>query len=106
MGEVALYWKLVTLPRISESDAPRSLLSARQLIQSHPDDMINTRAHYKLLHAWIILVILEQHLVHVGRIDGPTEYLSYIFRRDSIPLSSLQGFRRGTWHWSPAETPN
>jgi len=24
-----------------------------------------------LLHAWIILVIVKQHLVQIGRIDGP-----------------------------------
>ena len=27
----------------------------------------------KNLHAWIILVIVEQHLVQIGRIDGPIE---------------------------------
>ena len=40
--------------------------------------MINTRAQRKLLHACIILVIVKQHLVQIGRIHRPTEYLSYI----------------------------
>ena len=29
------------------------------------------RAQWKLLHTWIILVIVKQNLVHIGRIDGP-----------------------------------
>ena len=40
--------------------------------------MINTPAQWKLLHTWILLVIVKQHLVHVGRIDGPAEHLSQI----------------------------
>ena len=36
--------------------------------------MINTRAQQKSLHAWIILVIVELHLVQIGRLDGPTEF--------------------------------
>ena len=35
--------------------------------------MINTRAQRKLLHTWIILVIVKEHLVQIGRIDEPTE---------------------------------
>ena len=31
---------------------------------------------YKLLHSWIILVVVKQHLVQIDRIDGPTRYLS------------------------------
>jgi len=34
----------------------------------------NTRVQWKSLHSWIILVIVKQHLVQIGRIDGPTEY--------------------------------
>ena len=34
-----------------------------------------SRTH-KLLHVWIILVIVTQRLVQIGRIDGPAEYLS------------------------------
>jgi len=30
----------------------------------------------KLLHTWIILFIVKQRLVQIGRIDGPAEYLS------------------------------
>ena len=37
--------------------------------------MINTLPQRKLLHNWIILVIVTQHLVLIGRIDGPAEYL-------------------------------
>ena len=35
--------------------------------------VINTRAQRKLLHTWIIVVIVQQHLVQIGQIDGPTE---------------------------------
>ena len=38
--------------------------------------VINTRAQRKLLHIWILLVIVKQHLVHIGRIDRATEYFS------------------------------
>ena len=31
-----------------------------------------------LPHTWIILVIVKQHLVQIGRVDGPIEYLSCI----------------------------
>ena len=40
--------------------------------------LIDTRAQRTLLHSWIILVIAKKHLVQIGRIDGPTEYLSSI----------------------------
>ena len=30
----------------------------------------------KLLHIWIIVVIVKQHLVQIRRVDGPIEYLS------------------------------
>ena len=32
----------------------------------------------KLLHAWNISIIVIQHLVQIGRVDGPIEYLSQI----------------------------
>ena len=38
--------------------------------------MINTQAQCKLLHTCFISVIVKQHLVQMGRIDGPAEYLS------------------------------
>ena len=41
--------------------------------------MISTRSQCKLLHTWIILVIVNQYLVQIGRIDGPDEFLSQIF---------------------------
>jgi hypothetical protein len=31
----------------------------------------NTRAQWKLLHTWMILVTVKQHLVQNGQIDGP-----------------------------------
>ena len=40
--------------------------------------MINTRAQWNLLHTWIILVIIKQYLVQIGRVDGPVEHSSYI----------------------------
>ena len=36
--------------------------------------MMNTRAQWKLLHTWITLVIVQQHLVQIDRIDGPAEH--------------------------------
>jgi hypothetical protein len=39
---------------------------------------LNFPGSIKLLHAWIILVIVKQHLLQIGRIDGITEYASYI----------------------------
>ena len=30
----------------------------------------------KLLHVWILCFIVRQHLVQIGRIDGPAEHLS------------------------------
>ena len=35
--------------------------------------MIHSRAERKILHTWIILVIVKQHLAKIGRKDGPTE---------------------------------
>ena len=31
-----------------------------------------------ILHGWITSEIVKLHLVQIGRIDGPTEYLSQI----------------------------
>ena len=36
---------------------------------------VHAHTHQKLLHSWIILVIVKRHLVQIGRIDGPTDYL-------------------------------
>ena len=38
--------------------------------------LLNTPAQSKLLHTWIKLIIVRQHLVQIGRIDGSTEYVS------------------------------
>ena len=40
--------------------------------------MINVRAQCKLLKTWIVLAIVKQDLVQIGRIDGSTEYLPSI----------------------------
>ena len=41
------------------------------------DDLIRVSIYdKKSLHSWIMLVIVKQHLVQIGRMDGPTEYLS------------------------------
>ena len=45
-------------------------------IPSGRELMINTRDQWKFLHTWIMSVIVKQNLVHFGRIDGPTEYVS------------------------------
>jgi len=37
----------------------------------------------KLLHTWVMLVIVKKHLVQVGRIDGHTEY-SWAFARQAV----------------------
>ena len=34
--------------------------------------VIDTRAQRKLLNTWIMFVIVKQHLVKIGRIDGHT----------------------------------
>ena len=49
--------------------------SSRQISFGRVFD-INTRAQWKLLHTWIILVIVKQQLVQISRIDGPIEYLT------------------------------
>ena len=43
--------------------------------------MIDTRAQRILMHTCIILVILKQHLVRIGRIDGPTQTARACCRR-------------------------
>ena len=58
--------------------------------------MINTQAQWEKVHSWIILVIVIQHLVQTGRIDGPTEYVSYI-------LAAIRSVDHS--HYAPAHTP-
>jgi len=36
--------------------------------------VIIARAQRQSLHTWSIFVVVNQHLVHAGRIDGPIEY--------------------------------
>ena len=43
----------------------------------------------KLLHTWIILVIAVQHLVQIGRVDGPTEYASYVLAVTELEQTRL-----------------
>jgi hypothetical protein len=66
MGEVPLY-DLAT--KIAKSYSSWILSSGRAF-------MTNTRAQRRVLHTCIISVIVKHHLVHIGRMDGPTEYLS------------------------------
>ena len=61
-------WAVHTLRSLSYSDICR--------ISSGRAFMINTRDQRNLLHTWIILVTVKHHMVHIGRIDGPTEYSS------------------------------
>ena len=63
--------------------------------------MITTRAQRKLLHAWTLLVIVEQHLIQMCRISGPTEYMSYILAgirsRSLYHTVVYQGIFKGFW---------
>ena len=64
---------------ISKQGASRSanaVAAAEGAISSRRVCVINTRFPWKLVHTWIIFVILEQILVHTGRIDGPNAYSS------------------------------
>ena len=49
--------------------------------------VINTRDQRNLLHTWIVLVIVKQRLVQIGRMDGSTEYLSQILAAIRSPFS-------------------
>ena len=61
-----------TTARIATSGPqPPAIASRRSFVK-------NTRAQRNLLHTWIILVVVKQHLVQIDRIDGRTEYLSEI----------------------------
>ena len=51
--------------------------------------MINTRAQRKLLHTWIILSIAKHNLAQIGRIGGPTEYLSQRLATIKLNLTPL-----------------
>jgi len=86
--------------RPNQPERDRDLLalpqSGRQ-ISSGRVFMINTRAQRKLLQTWIVLVIVKRHLVQLGRIDGPTEYLSQILAAiRSLSHQELTGVYRET----------
>ena len=59
-------------------DAPGTAALPRH---SSVTDLIRTNVHdkysglMKILHICIILVVVKEHLVQIGRIGGPTEYL-------------------------------
>ena len=56
-----------------------------------------SRAQRKLLHSWNTLVIVKQHLVQIGRTDGPAEYLSQILAPSDLgaPPGPVAAF--GVW---------
>jgi len=72
-------------------------------ISSGPVFMISTRAQRKLLHNWIIIVIVNNLLVQIGRIDGPIEYLSEIL---TAIKSIADFFSVVTWCGCLKEIPN
>ena len=57
-------------------DTEPPVFKDRHLFSSGGVVVTNTRSHRNLLHCWIMLVIVKQRLVQIGRIDEPTEYLS------------------------------
>ena len=71
-------------------------------MEKHPDSIKNTTA-------WIILVIVKQHLVQIGRADGPIEYVSQIHAAISWllpPLARLASTRvRAQGYLALGETP-
>ena len=54
-------------PQADSGTCPAEWLSSRRAFVK------DTRAQQKLPHTWIILVIIKQHLVQIGRRDGPTK---------------------------------
>ena len=62
--------------------------------QSDPDDysgyIFGLNANY---YTWIILGIVKQHSVQIGRIDGPTGYLSRLNRTSASSVCVGGGFR-------------
>ena len=63
--------------------APRDTFEAKcralriaPVISSGPVFMINSRVQAKLVHTWIIIVVVKPQLVQMSRMDGPAEYLS------------------------------
>ena len=64
----------------SEGRGIAALMVGRAVVGRGPGrrDLIWTSIHdqQKLLHTWIMHVIVKQHLVQIGRVDGPVECLS------------------------------
>ena len=65
-------------PQVSTQYASHRCLFSRTLMLSISSGrvfMTSSQTQSKLLHTWIMLVIVKQHLMQIGRILGPTEYL-------------------------------
>ena len=67
----------VAFPGLSRGCLSGRLLHARLIVLDTISPrrlfITKTRAQLKLLHTWIILVIVKQRLVQISRIDGHTE---------------------------------
>ena len=68
------WWKLLS----NFSAHPSSLRAWWNVISSGRVVMMNTPAQWKLLHTWIILAIVKEYLVQIGRTDRPNDHLSWI----------------------------
>ena len=64
--------------------------------------VVKTQAQWESLHTRIMLVIPKYHLVQLGRIDGPSEYLLHT-RRDSMAGAGEQHER--LWRYFAHQTP-
>jgi hypothetical protein len=81
-----LIQRCVPVPRVAETSHPDNSPRKPVYLVTYDSGNVSlehlllsrypSRAQCKLLHTWIILVIVTQHLVQIGRIDGPTDYLS------------------------------
>jgi len=73
---------LMVLLEPSLSTAETSIAELYALPESNTHTVRKkSRSQRKLLHSWIILVIVKELLVQIGRIDGPTEFLFHHLRR-------------------------
>ena len=75
---VSLNSRLESNIRRSERELCLSWVGRICWISSGEVLMIDIQTQRKLSHTWIIWVIVKEHLVQIGRIDRPTEYLSWI----------------------------
>ena len=91
----------ISRPPCGGSGGSKTARLVQQPISSGRVPMINTGEQRKLLHTWVILVIVKQPLVQIGHIDGPAKYSSLILavvrssRSPPSPLSSLR-FKNGS----------